>query len=99
MAFHYTDVSNDLSPLTLLEGGAWFAPEPSEGSSRPIWAATSSVWVLLIPMMDVASTVLQLLLGVFKFAIALFLLWLLVDLFVLRPLALSETTGLLKKKG
>jgi len=49
--------------------------------------------------MDVVSTLLQLLLGVFKFAIALFLLWLLVDLFVLRPLALSETTGLLKRKG
>lgn len=49
--------------------------------------------------MDVATTLLQLLLGLFKFAIALFLLWLLVDLFVLRPLALSETAGLLKKKA
>lgn len=74
MAFHYTDVANDLSPLTLLEGGAWFAPEPSEGGMRPMWAATSSVWVLLVPVMDVATTLLQLLLGVFKFAIALFLL-------------------------
>lgn len=36
MAFHYTDVSNDLTPLTLLEGGAWFAPEPSEGAIRPM---------------------------------------------------------------
>jgi hypothetical protein len=36
MAFHYTDVANDLSPLTLLEGGAWFAPEPSEGGMRPM---------------------------------------------------------------
>jgi hypothetical protein len=99
MAFHYTDVANDVGPLTLLEGGAWFAPEPSEGALRPIWAATASIWVLLVPLMDVATTLLQLLLGVFKFAIALFLLWLLVDLFVLRPLALSETTGLLKRKG
>lgn len=66
---------------------------------RPIWAASSAVWVLIIPMMDVATTLLQLLLGLFKFAIALFLLWLLVDLFVLRPLALSETTGLLKRKN
>jgi hypothetical protein len=99
MAFHYTDVTNDLSPLTLLEGGAWFAPEAAEGATRPTWAATSSVWALLVPVMDVAATLLQLLLGVFKFAIALFLLWLLVDLFVLRPLALSETTGLLKRKN
>lgn len=66
---------------------------------RPIWAATASVWVLIVPVMDVATTLLQLLLGLFKFAIALFLLWLLVDLFVLRPLALSETTGLLKRKN
>lgn len=36
LAFHYTDVANDLSPLTLLEGGAWFAPEASEGGARPI---------------------------------------------------------------
>lgn len=43
LAFHYTDVANDLSPLTLLEGGAWFAPEPSEGGMRPIWAASSAV--------------------------------------------------------
>jgi len=99
LAFHYTDVANDLSPLTLLEGGAWFAPEPSEGGARPVWAATAAVWVLLAPAMDVASTLLQLLLGLFKFAIALFLLWLLVDLFVLRPLALSETTGLLRRKS
>jgi Ca2+/Na+ antiporter len=99
LAFHYTDVANDLSPLTLLEGGAWFAPEPSEGGARPIWAVTSTLWVIIAPMMDVATTLLQLLLGLFKFAIALFLLWLLVDLFVLRPLALSETTGLLKRKN
>lgn len=67
-------MANDLSPLTLLEGGAWFAPEASEGGLRPVWAATSSVWVLLVPAMDVATTLLQLLLGLFKFAIALFLL-------------------------
>lgn len=98
LAFHYTDVANELSPLTLLEGGAWFAPEATEGGLRPTWAASASIWVLVTPMLDVATTLLQLLLGIFKFGIALFLLWLLVDLFVLRPLALSETTGLLKKR-
>lgn len=36
LAFHYTDVSNDISPLTLLEGGAFFSPEPSEGGLRPV---------------------------------------------------------------
>lgn len=36
MAFHYTDVANDLAPLTLLEGGSWFAPEPGEGATRPM---------------------------------------------------------------
>lgn len=99
MAFHYADSSNDLSPLALLEGGAWFSPEPSEGAARPVWALAPSVWLILVPLVDVASTLLQLLLGLFKFAIALFLLWLLVDLFVLRPLALSETSSLLKKKA
>jgi hypothetical protein len=98
LAFHYTDVANELSPLTLLEGGAWFSPEATEGGTRPTWASTAAIWVLIVPLMDVATTLLQLLLGIFKFGIALFLLWLLVDLFVLRPLALSETAGLLKKK-
>lgn len=57
------------------------------------------VWALLVPVLDVGFTLLQLLVGLFKFAIALFLLWLLVDLFVLRPLALSETAGLLRKRA
>jgi hypothetical protein len=99
LAFHYTDVANDLTPLTLLEGGAWWAPEPTEGGARPVWAASAPVWALVAPALDVAFTLLQLLLGLFKFAIALFLLWLLVDLFVLRPLALSETTGLLRRQS
>lgn len=99
LAFHYTDVANELTPLTLLEGGAWWAPEPTEGGTRPVWAATAPVWALVVPALDVAFTLLQLLLGLFKFAIALFLLWLLVDLFVLRPLALSETAGLLKRRS
>lgn len=36
LAFHYTDVSNEIGPLTLLEGGAWFSPEPTEGGLRPV---------------------------------------------------------------
>lgn len=99
LAFHYTDVANELTPLTLLEGGAWFAPEPTEGGARPLWAGVAPVWALLIPILDVGFTLLQLLVGLFKFAIALFLLWLLVDLFVLRPLALSETASLLSKRA
>jgi len=99
LAFHYTDVANELTPLTLLEGGAWWAPEPTEGGARPVWAASAPLWALAAPALDVAFTLLQLLLGLFKFAIALFLLWLLVDLFVLRPLALAETAGLLRGRG
>lgn len=74
LAFHYTDVSNELTPLTLLEGGAWWAPEPTEGGARPMWAAAAPAWALVAPALDVALTLLQLLLGLFKFAIALFLL-------------------------
>lgn len=99
LAFHYTDVANELTPLTLLEGGAWWAPEPTEGGVRPVWAAAAPLWALVAPALDVAFTLLQLLMGLFKFAIALFLLWLLVDLFVLRPLALAETAGLLKRRA
>jgi hypothetical protein len=83
LAFHYTDVAN----------------EPTEGGARPMWAAAAPAWALIAPALDVAFTLLQLLLGLFKFAIALFLLWLLVDLFVLRPLALSETAGLLRRRS
>jgi hypothetical protein len=99
LTFHYTDVANELTPLTLLEGGAWWAPEPTEGGPRPVWAAAAPLWALVVPALDVAFTLLQLLVGLFKFGIALFLLWLLVDLFVLRPLALSETAGLLRRRS
>lgn len=49
---------------------------------------------LLAIFLDLILMVAQLLMGFFKLAIALFLLWLIVDLFLLRALALSESVGL-----
>ncbi len=41
----------------------------------------------------------QALVSFFKLAIAFFLLWLILDLFLLRPLALSESSGLLARRN
>ena len=41
---------------------------------------------------DLTLVIVQVLLSFFKLLIASFLLWLIVDLFILRPIALTETT-------
>jgi threonine/homoserine/homoserine lactone efflux protein len=54
--------------------------------------STSVVWLLLSVVLDLTFFLVQLLLGLFKLAIALYLLWLIVDLLLMRPLAWAEST-------
>ena len=42
---------------------------------------------------DAVAMLVQLLIGAFKLALALFLFWLILDLFLLRTIARSETLG------
>jgi hypothetical protein len=87
LAFHYTDATGDPT-LGALVGPAEVGA--SWGRSRaPIWSALGALgpWAVLT---DIFFTLVQIIVGALKLLIALCLLWLLVDLFVLRALALSE---------
>lgn len=57
--------------------------------------------MLLIIFLDLVSVLFQILIGAFKLMLALFLFWLILDLFLLRTVAHSETatylTGLRRK--
>ncbi len=47
----------------------------------------------LVIFLDAIAMLLQLLIGGFKLALALFLFWLILDLFLLRTIARTETLG------
>ena len=95
-AFHYTDGVNDAALLGAQSGlhaSAWagqVAPDQASASS----ALRSPAWALLACLADVAAVLVQALVGFVKLFIASFLLWLIVDLFVLKALALSESSSL-----
>ena len=94
--FHYTDPASELAwgELPLGAGGAWTGAGLERGATS-LWAAG---WLLLWAaagiFLDLAMIIAQVLAGFFKLAIAFFLLWLIVDLFLMRPFAASESDGL-----
>jgi len=51
--------------------------------------ATSPVLAMFVVILDIGLSVIQMLLSLFKLGIAAFLLWLVLDLFILRPCARS----------
>jgi hypothetical protein len=91
--FHYTDSINDLSVLALYDGGAagWFNSGfiASSGSSL-FGVAKASGWILVYLYLDISILIAQMLIGFAKFFIAFFLLWLIVDLFILKAFVHAE---------
>ncbi len=61
--------------------------------------AASSFFTFFGIFLDLVTMLAQALVSFFKLAIAFFLLWLILDLFLLRPLALSESSGLLARRN
>jgi hypothetical protein len=49
--------------------------------------------------LDLVFFILQTLIGLFKLFIAFFLLWLIIDLFILKAFALSESRGLAARRA
>lgn len=67
----------------------------SEATTPDVWRLVEALlFVLSTLVIDVAALLVQALLAVFKLFIATFLLWLLLDLFLLRPYAESDSRGL-----
>lgn len=95
LSFHYADSVNEASLLT------WFdvnlqnaAALPGHNPNSLISSAGALIWALVAVFLDVALYIFQALAGLFKLVIASFLLWLIVDLFLLRGFALDESHGL-----
>lgn len=95
LSFHYTDSVNDAALML------WFDVYTQTTSAAPalnqnslLSAATAIVWALGAVFLDVALYIFQALAGLFKLVIASFLLWLIVDLFLLRGFAHDESHGL-----
>lgn len=95
LSFHYADSVNETSLLTWFEvnlqnSATW----PAHNPNSLISSASALVWSLAAVFLDVALYIFQALAGLFKLVIASFLLWLIVDLFLLRGFALDESHGL-----
>lgn len=95
MTFQYTDSVNELSLLS------WFDNFASNSSSNfnknygSLWSSFSLLaWLIVATFVDIALYIVQALIGLFKLVIASFLLWLIVDLFLLRGFALEESNGI-----
>lgn len=93
--FHYTDA---LGQENLNELWASIAQAQQGGwKLQDIGALLSFVGKQLVLIWaEAAIMVVQAILGAFKLGIALFLVWLIVDLFVLKPLSIVESRGLVR---
>ena len=88
-AFHYTEFAEEQAMEEL-------AARCSTGFG---WGWLSSVaFVGLGIFWDVLATLVQLLIGGFKLALALFLFWLILDLFLLRTAARAEALGFVRMR-
>ncbi len=85
--FHYTETAEE----SLLEA----APGVRQWADAGLdWAELGALWgAALLFGFDAVAMLVQLLIGAFKLALALFLFWLILDLFLLRTIARSETLG------
>jgi len=94
LAFHYTEFGDEF-PLEIL-------PSFDEGSGSYLWALLSNFSAALLTIfLDLVAVIFQILIGAFKLFLALFLFWLILDLFLLRTIAHTEVICLmvLLRKG
>jgi len=92
-SFHYTDSVNDLNLLALYDGvnAGWFNSGFTATTGSSLFAVVkASGWILVYFYLDISLLILQMLIGFAKFFIAFFLLWLIVDLFILKAFVHSE---------
>lgn len=86
LSFHYTELAEE--GVLGAAGGALLGPGGGLG-----WAGLAGLTGgLLTTYLDGVALLLQLLIGAFKLALALFLFWLILDLFLLRTLARAEAS-------
>lgn len=99
MAFQYTDSVNEISLSAWFEIYANNTYTNANRNTGSLWVTSISLlWALIATFIDITLYILQALTGLFKLIIASFLLWLIVDLFLLRGFALDESKGLAKAR-
>jgi len=92
--FHYVEGAGEAGLGSLL-GVYRVAASPTAASAPSLWEVfwAPLFWFLWV-LVDLWFFAFQVLVAIFKYAIALFLMWLLFDLFWFRPLADSESRSL-----
>lgn len=90
LAFHYTELGD--------EAALEVFPSIDTIENSQLWVLLSNLTgMLLIIFLDLVSIIFQILIGAFKLFLALFLFWLILDLFLLRTVAHSELSGFISK--
>jgi hypothetical protein len=96
-SFHYVDSVNDLTVLALYNNTEfnWFNGGYFNFVDFNITSTFKTVfWLIVYLYVDISFIIFQILLGFVKLFIAFFLLWLIVDLFILKAFVHSESTYL-----
>jgi len=98
--FHYTDpaVEGTWAEMFFAAQSVWTDGNLERGTYSLWTAVWMSMWALGGIFLDITYMLIQLLIGFFKLAIAFFLLWLIVDLFLMRPFSHSESRGVLWRR-
>jgi hypothetical protein len=94
-SFHYTDSVNDLNLFIFFDNFQtnWNNNTHSDLNQYSLLSSLRiSFWLIIFYFLDVSFIILQILLSFVKLFIAFFLLWLIIDLFVLKAFALSESS-------
>lgn len=95
MTFQYTDSINEVTLMAWFDAVSFNSNNNLNKNYNSLWSSFFVVvWVVVATFIDVALYIIQALIGLFKLVIASFLLWLIVDLFLLRGFALEESNGL-----
>ena len=94
--FHYTDYSNEMY-LNYLFKENYESNETSKNFDISFFFLIKSFfWYIIVFFFDISIIIIQIILSVFKLIIAFYLIWLIVDLFILKVLCLKESNKLRK---
>jgi len=95
-SFHYIDYNNENYLNFILKEDSFSILNFKNTSSSFLIILKSFIFYFLFFFFDIVVIIIQIILSIFKLLIAFYLLWLIVDLFILKVLCLKESLGLKK---
>jgi hypothetical protein len=96
-SFHHTDYSNEIDIIFLLkEGENTFSNIKNYDTSFLIFLKSFFSYILFL-YLDISIIIVQIIFSIFKLLIAFYLLWLVVDLFILKVFCLKESNKFTNK--